>query len=168
VESSRCAHSRGRHVGRVGDSALWSGVSVRPVMRAKYAVDMARSRITPLCLALVAFGAQAQHFPPLDRDNTAKSRTIGGGGGYSFCMTAYRVIPANSAQPLFTFNFAARGASGVALIDGTPVKTFKNEQHLLIRARVSKGDHRFVLYLDKAAENTFMSSSDDFKYCQPK
>jgi hypothetical protein len=134
----------------------------------KYAVDMARSRITPLCLALVAFGAQAQHFPPLDRDNTARSRTIGGGGGYSFCMTAHRDITANSAQPLLTFNFAAPGASGVALIDGTPVKTFKNEQHLLIRARVSKGDHRFVLYMDKAAENTFMSSSDDFKYCQPK
>ena len=56
----------------------------------------------------------------------------------------------------------------MALIDGKPVKTFENEEHLLIRARVSKGDHSFVLHLDKAAENTLMSSSDDFKYCQPK
>ena len=56
----------------------------------------------------------------------------------------------------------------MVLIDGKPVKTFENEEHLLIRARVSKGDHSFVLHLDKAAENTLMSSSDDFKYCQPK
>jgi hypothetical protein len=129
---------------------------------------MARSRITSLCLALVAFSAQAQHFPPLDQDNPPTSRTISPVGAYSFCMTAHRDIPANSTQPLFTFNFTAPGASGVVLIDGKTVKTFQNEQHLLIRAGVHAGDHRFVLHLDKSAENTFMSSNDDFKYCQPK
>ena len=110
----------------------------------------------------------AQHFPPLNRDNPPKSRTISPVGAYSFCMTAHRDIPADSTQPLFTFNFAAPGASGVALIDGKTVKTFQNEQHLLLRAGVSAGDHRFVLHVDKPAENTFMSSSEDFKYCQPK
>jgi len=83
-------------------------------------------------------------------------------------MTAHRDIPANSTQPLFTFNFAAPGASGVASIDGKTVTTFRNEQHLLIRARVAAGDHRFVLHVDSPAENTFMSSNDDFKYCQAK
>ena len=110
----------------------------------------------------------AQHFPPLDVDNPPKSRTISSVGGYSFCMTAHRDIAANSTQPLFTFNFTAPGASGVALIDGKAVTTFQNEKHLLIRARVSKGDHMFVLRVNKPAENTFMVSSDDFKYCQPK
>ena len=108
----------------------------------------------------------AQHFPPLNRDNPPKSRTISPVGAYSFCMTAHRDIPADSTQPLFTFNFAAPGASGVALIDGKTVKTFQNEQHLLIRALVSAGDHRFILRVNKPAENTFMSSSDDFKYCR--
>jgi hypothetical protein len=129
---------------------------------------MTRSQIMPLCLALVAFGAHAQHFPPLDRDNAPKSRTISNVGGLNFCMTAHRDISANSTQPLFTFDFAAPGASGVALIDGKTVKTFRNEQHLHIHARVPAGDHMFVLHLDRSAENTFMSSSDDFKYCQPK
>ena len=110
----------------------------------------------------------AQHFPPLDIDNPPKSRTISSVGGYSFCMTAHRDIAANSTQPLFTFNFAAPGASGVALIDGKTVTTFQNEKHLVIRTRVSKGDHMFVLRVNKPAENTFMVSSDDFKYCQPK
>ena len=120
---------------------------------------MTGSRIRTLCLALVAFCAQAQHFPPLDRDPPPKSRTI---LGISFCMTAHRDIP---AQPLFTFDFADPGASGVALIDGKTVKTFQNEKHLIIYARVSAGDHRFNLTLDRPAENTFMSSNDDFKYC---
>jgi hypothetical protein len=89
-------------------------------------------------------------------------------GAYRFCMTAHRDIPANSTQPLFTFNFAAPGASGVVLIDGKTVRTFQNEQHLLIHASVHAGDHRFVLHLDRPAENAFMSSNDDFKYCPPK
>jgi hypothetical protein len=86
-------------------------------------------------LAVFFAGAtvSAQHFPPLDQDNPPKSRTISPVGAYTFCMTAHRDIPANSTQPLFTFNFAAPGASGVALIDGKTVKTFQNEQHLLIR-----------------------------------
>jgi hypothetical protein len=89
-------------------------------------------------------------------------------GAYSFCMTAQRDIPNNSAQPLFTFNFAPPGASGVALIDGKIVKIFKNEQHLSIRADVFAGDHQFALHLDRPAENTSMSSNDDFKYCPPE
>ncbi len=97
-----------------------------------------------------------------------KSRTIKAGDGFSFCMTARHDMPANSTQPLFTFNFAAPGASGVALIDGKTVKTFQQEQHVLIRASVPAGDHGFVLRVNKRAENTLMISSDDFKYCKPK
>jgi hypothetical protein len=89
-------------------------------------------------------------------------------GAYSFCVTARRDIPNNSVQPLFTFNFAPPGASGVARIDGKIVQTFKNEQRLSIRADVFAGDHQFVLHLDKPAENTSMSSNDDFKYCPPR
>jgi hypothetical protein len=87
---------------------------------------------------------------------------------YSFCMTAQRDIPNNSAQPLFTFHFAPPGASGVALLDGKTVKRFKNEQRLSIRAHVFAGDHQFVLHLERPVENTFVSSNDDFEYCQAK
>jgi hypothetical protein len=89
-------------------------------------------------------------------------------GAYSFCTTAQRDIPSNSVQPLFAFHFARPGASGAALIDGKVVKIFKNEQRLSIRAHVFAGDHQFVLHLDRPAENTFMSSNDDFEYCRPK
>jgi len=75
-------------------------------------------------LAVFFAGAtvSAQHFPPLDQDNPPKSRTISPVGAYSFCMTAHRDIPGNSTQPLFTFNFAAPGASRVALIDGRQLR----------------------------------------------
>jgi hypothetical protein len=43
------------------------------------------------------------------------------------------------------------------------VKIFKNQQRLSIRAHVFAGDHQFVLHLDRPAENTFMSSNDDFE-----
>jgi len=89
-------------------------------------------------------------------------------GDYSFCMTAQRDIPSNSVQPLFVFDFAPPGASGIALIDGRVVKIFKNEQHLSIHAHVIAGDHHFVLHLDRPAESTFMSSNDDIEHCQPK
>jgi hypothetical protein len=89
-------------------------------------------------------------------------------GVHSFCMTAKQEIPSNSPHPLFAFHFARPGASGAALIDGKVVKIFKNEQRLSIRAHVFAGDHQFVLHLDRPAENTFMSSNDDFEYCQPK
>jgi len=104
----------------------------------------------------------AQRFPPLDVDNPPKSKTV---RGYSFCMTARKDIPLNSAQPLFTFDFAAPGASGVVLIDGKTATTFKDKQHLLVSAQVSRGDHRFILRLDEPATLTLMSSNDDFKYC---
>jgi hypothetical protein len=128
-----------------------------------YDARMSRSWITSLYLVLVACGAQAQHF-----DDPLKPRTISAVGGYTFCMTAHRDISANSTQPLFTFKFAMPGASGLASIDGKTVQTFRNEQRLLIRAQVPAGDHRFILHVDKPAEITFMSSNDDFKYCQPK
>ena len=83
-------------------------------------------------------------------------------------MTAQRDIPSNSVQPLFAFHFARPGASGVALIDGKVVRIFKIEQRLSIRAHVFAGDHHFVLHLDRPAEITFMSSNDDFEYCQAK
>jgi hypothetical protein len=87
---------------------------------------------------------------------------------YSFCITAKRDIPSDSAEPLFAFHFARPGASGAALIDGKVVKVFENEQRLSIRAHVSTGDHQFVLDLDRAAENTFMSINDDFESCRAK
>jgi hypothetical protein len=87
---------------------------------------------------------------------------------YSFCMTTQRDIPSNSVQPLFAFNFAGPGASGVALIDGKVVKIFKKEQRLSIRAHVFAGDHQLALHLDRPAEITSMSSNGDFEYCQPK
>jgi hypothetical protein len=88
-------------------------------------------------------------------------------GEYSFCMTAQRDIPSNSARPLFVFNFARPGASGIALIDGRVVKIFRNEQRLSIRAHVIAGDHQFVLQLDRPAETTSMVSNN-FAYCRPK
>lgn len=107
--------------------------------------------------------------------NSATSLAAGGSPGhsvsadaYSFCMTAQRDIPGNSVQPLFAFHFPRPGATGVARIDGKVVKIFKNEQRLSIRAHVSAGDHQFVLHLDRPARNTFMSSNDDFRYCQAK
>ena len=78
-------------------------------------------------------------------------------------MAARTSITANSAQPLFTLNFAAPGASGMVLIDGKTVHTFKDKQHLLIRTAVSAGDHMFNLRLAEPAKLTFMVSSDDFK-----
>jgi hypothetical protein len=89
-------------------------------------------------------------------------------GVHSFCMTAQRDIPGNSVQPLFAFHFVRPGATGVARIDGKVVKIFKNEQRLSIRAHVFAGDHQFVLHLDRPAKNTFMSSNDDFRYCEAK
>ena len=84
---------------------------------------------------------------------------------YSFCVTAHRDIPGNSLQPLLRFNFASPGGSGVALIDGKIVKTFKNEQRLWIHADVSAGNHWFVLRVNRPAENAAISSNGDFKYC---
>jgi hypothetical protein len=87
---------------------------------------------------------------------------------YSFCMTADRDIPDNSLQPFLRFNFAPPGASGVALIDGKIVGTFKNEQRLWIHADVSAGNHWVVLRVDRAAENASISGNGDFKYCPAK
>jgi hypothetical protein len=112
----------------------------------------------------IALTLSAQHFPPLDRDNPAKSRPV---LRDQYCMTARKSIPSNSPEPLFAYDFAAPGASGQALIDGKVVASFKNEQHLLIHAAVSSGNHQFRLVLDKPATLTFMNSNDDFKYCQP-
>jgi hypothetical protein len=111
----------------------------------------------------IALAIKAQHFPPLDRDNPPKSRTV---LRDQYCMTARKSIPSNSAAPLFTYDFAAPGASGTALIDGKTVKTFNDQQHLRIYAPVSPGNHQFRLILDKPATLTFMVSNDDFKYCQ--
>jgi hypothetical protein len=101
-------------------------------------------------------------------NSPARPADAGPAGAYSLCMIAHRDIPSNSVQPLFTFDFAPPGASGVALIDGKIVKIFKNEQRLSIRAHVFAGDHQFVLHLDRPAENTSMSGNGDFKYCPPK
>jgi hypothetical protein len=114
----------------------------------------------PLALQGLSLGAPAQADGPSVHSVS--------GGTYSFCATAKRDIPSNSVQPLFAFHFASPGASGVALIDGKVVKTFKNEQRLSIRALVFAGDHQFVLHLDRSAENTFRSSNDDFSFCQAK
>lgn len=84
-----------------------------------------------------------------------------------FCMTAQKSIPLNSALPLFTYDFDEPGASGVVLIDGKTVQTLTDERHLRIYAKVTAGNHRFNLRLNKPATLTFMASNDDFKYCQP-
>lgn len=136
--------------------------------------------------ACVTFVAHSRTFPELFRDprslqwlvqsdlalarspSKEESSINNFSPGASFCMNAQRDIPNNSAQPLFTFNFAPPGASGVALIDGQIVKTFKNEQHLSIRADVFAGDHQFALHLDRPVENTSTSSNEDFKYCPTK
>ena len=81
-------------------------------------------------------------------------------------MTARKDIPLTSSQPLFTFDFAAPGASGVVLIDGKTIETFKGEEHLRIHANVLAGVHQFNLRLDRPADITLMSSHDDFKYCR--
>jgi len=127
------------------------------------------------CVAVVA---HSRTYPALFRDPhslqwlvqsdlaLARSRPDAPVSTYSFCMTARRDIPNNSVQPLFTFNFAPPGASGVALIDGRIVEAFRNEQHVSVHADVLAGVHQFVLQLDGPAENTSMSSNDDFKYCR--
>jgi hypothetical protein len=89
-------------------------------------------------------------------------------GVHSFCMTAKQEIPSNSPHPLLAFHFASPGASGVALIDGKAVKIFRYEERLSVRAHVFAGNHQFVLYLERPAENTFVSSNGDFEYCQAK
>jgi hypothetical protein len=134
--------------------------------------------------ACVTSVARSRTFPPLFRDSLSLQALVQSDlalarspsevesavavGAYSFCMTAARDIPNNPVQPLFTFNFAPPGASGVALIDGKIIKTFKDERRLSIRADVLAGDHQFVMHLERPAENTSMSSNDDFKYCPPK
>jgi hypothetical protein len=64
-------------------------------------------------------------------------------------MTARKGISHTSPQPLFTFGFAAPGASGVVFIDKQKIKTFKDEQRVLIYADVSPGNHQFYIQLDK-------------------
>jgi hypothetical protein len=81
-------------------------------------------------------------------------------------MVARSAVPLDSPMPLFTFDFAPPGASGSALIDKKTIQTFKNEQHLLIRAKISAGQHFFKLFLDAPATNTFMIDNEDFRYCR--
>jgi hypothetical protein len=97
----------------------------------------------------------------------ARSASEGSGlvGAYSYCLTARRDIPDNSLQPLMRFKFAPPGASGVALIDGKIVQTFKDERRLWIHADVSAGNHWLVLRVDRPAENASISRNGDFKYC---
>jgi hypothetical protein len=125
---------------------------------------MRRTVCTVGGLIAIVLTVSAQHFPPLDRDNPPKSRTV---LRDQYCMTARKSILSNSTTPLFTYDFAAPGASGQALIDGKAVANFKDEQHLKVHASVAPGNHQFRLILDKPATLTFMDSSDDFKYCQP-
>ena len=98
----------------------------------------------------------------------ARSADSGPVSGYSFCITAHRDIPDNPLQPLMRFSFAPPGASGMALIDGKIVRTFKNERHLWIHADVTAGNHWFVLRVDRPAENASISSNRDLKYCPAK
>ena len=111
--------------------------------------------------------------PPLRE--SARNLAASGSSGYSlsagvhsFCMNAKQEIPSTSPHPLLAFHFASPGASGVALIDGKAVKTFRYERRLSIRSHVFAGNHQFVLYLDRPAENTFVSTNSDFEYCQSK
>jgi hypothetical protein len=125
--------------------------------------------------ACVTSVAHSRIFPALFQDplslqalvqsDVALARAPVGDDAWSFCRTAKRDISHHSVQPLFTFDFAPPGASGVALIDGKIVETFRNKQHLSIRGDVAAGNHHFVLHLNGPAENTSMSAHDDFQYC---
>ncbi len=119
------------------------------------------------------FPADSYSLQAIVQSDVALARSVPEGesvpvGAYSFCMTARRDIPGNSLQPLLRFNFAPPGASGVALIDGKIVRTFKNEQRLWIHADVSAGNHWLVLRVDRPAENASISSNGDLKYCPAK
>src|SRR4051794_33422261 len=104
-------------------------------------------------LNLTALARLAQHFPPLDRDDPPKSRIVQNEG---YCMTARNFIALNSPEPLFTFDFAAPGATGSVFIDGKVVQSFQNQQHVRIHAQVSAGNHKFNLRLKDEAALTFM------------
>lgn len=105
----------------------------------------------------------------LVQSDLPRSRPAVPSSAYSFCMTARQYIPKTSAQPLFTFTFGPSGASGVALVDGNLVETFRNEQRVLVRANVVAGDHEFVLELEKSARNIIsISRNDDLQYCPPE
>lgn len=132
-------------------------------------------------LSAVLFGvcafvvAHNNGFPVLLRippslEERMQSDLMGGDAAvaYNFCMGTQREIPSNSLQPLLSFDFAAPGASGTALIDGKVVKVFENEQSLSIRAHVLPGNHQFLLHLDRPAESTFMSSNVSLESCQAK
>jgi hypothetical protein len=156
--------------GRMGSQRAEGGKKPGGIMSKGYKLsDVAsfcirESAFCALIILVAGATASAQHFPPLDRDNPPKSRTV---LRDQYCMTARKGIPSNSAVPLFAYDFAVPGASGTVLIDGKAVKTFKDQQHLRIYSAVSAGNHQFKLILDKPASLTFMVSNDDFKYCQP-
>jgi hypothetical protein len=118
----------------------------------------------------VRFPADSYSLQALVQSDVALARSVPAGlvDAYSFCMTARRDIPDNSLQPLMRFNFAPSGASGVALIDGKIVQTFKNEQRLWIHADVSAGNHWFVLRADRPAGNASISTNGDLQYCPTK
>lgn len=89
-------------------------------------------------------------------------------GAYSFCVTALRDMRSDSSPPFLRLDFAPPGASGAALIDGRIARTFHNEQRISIRAGVSAGNHRFLVRVDRPAENASISSNADLKYCPAK
>ena len=130
----------------------------------RYSLSMLRVQIACMAFVLAAPLGTAQHFPPLDVDNPPNLKMV---SGLSMCMTAKKDIANSPAQPLLTFHFTSPGATGVVLIDGIPLKIFHNEQDLVIHSHMPAGDHRFRLFLIHAAATTFISSNDDFKYCQP-
>ncbi len=128
---------------------------------------VARSRPFP-----AKFPADSYSLQALVQSDVALARVDATGSGvvgaYSFCITARRDIPDNSLQPILRFDFAPPGASGVALIDGKIVSTFKNEPRLWIHAGVSAGNHWLILRVDRPAENASISSDRDFGYCPAK
>jgi hypothetical protein len=125
---------------------------------------VAHSRLFPEKFPADSYSLQAlvQSDVALARVDPAASGVV---GAYSFCITARRDIPDNSLQPILRFDFAPPGATGVALVDGKIVGTFKNEQRLWIHADVSAGTHWLVLRVDRPAENASISNSSDLKYC---
>ncbi len=136
---------------------LWTCVTV-----------VARSRTFPVQFPADSYSLQALVQSDVALARTAPNADSSAVGEYNFCMTAHRDIPDNSLRPLMRFNFAPPGASGVALIDGKIVDTFKNEQRLWIHADVPAGNHWLVLRVDRPADNASISSDRDLKYCPAK
>jgi hypothetical protein len=111
---------------------------------------------TALILVILPVASNPQGF-------SGGSRKIG--GGLNYCIVARTDIPRNSSQPLFTLAFASPN-SGSVFIDQKEIKTFSDQQELIVYADVSAGKHRLHVRLKAPGILVSQSSNEDFKYCR--